>query len=843
MNVQLKLAWRYLKGRGLRSLLTTLAVVLGVMLIFGLNGIMPTVLKAFNRTLLSTAGKIDVTITSAFNEPFSADVLNEVSRVPGVDVATPEIQRVVPLPPRPGVPAASQVAQLNVIGVDPRTVGQVRDFPVDSGRPLAAGDGDVAVLAQDLATQLGLRVGSTIDIPSSTGSTRYTVIGLLSTGTLPGEEQIYVPLASAQALFAFPRRITTIEASFRQGVDRVKVEDALRVALGTGYSIGGLSTNSSLLASLSIAQFTMNMFGVFALATGAFIILNSFRTVVAERRRDIGMLRAIGASRRTIVGMFLVESVLQGAIGTAIGIAAGWWMASAGLQTMGPIYESIIHLKLGGPEFEPSTWIIAIGLGVGVTVAAAIVPALAAGRVTPMEAMRPQVGEVYERKAGKRAWVGLGMIVFSIFCLATRESSLVGLGAIVFLIAIALVAPAIVIPLANVFGRAIEVVFSREGAIARSNLQRNPGRSAITVTAVMLGLASIIAMLGVVTSIFAGFTSFITKSLSADYMFIPQSIVLGQGNVAAGPRLAEEIRHAPGMGPVSTLRLARAKVGGGDVQVIGIDPKTYPQVASFEWNSGSDDSAVERLGTGRWIIANGLYASGNGLSPGATVVLETPNGPRTYHVAGVGNDYLNAKLSTIYVSQDNLKRDFNVTNDLLIMANRLPQADPALLKRKLDAIVAEYPAFRLYESKQWLDLQLNTFDQTIVIFYFLVGALALPSLLALVNTLAISVLARTREIGMLRAVGSTRTQVRRMVMAESLLLSAIGTAFGILAGLWLGYALVEAMSTVGWPMPYFFPWLGIVATIIVGLGFGMLAALIPARSASRLNVVEALHYE
>lgn len=843
MNTQFKLAWRYIRGRGLRSLLTTLAVVFGVMLIFGLNGVIPTMVDAFSRSLLSTAGKIDLSVTSAYNQPFSLDVLNKVERVAGVAVATPEVQRIAPLPQKANVPAAQQVAQVNVIGVDPATVGKVREFPLDAGRALATNDGDVVVLNSDLAKQLGIGLGGTLVLPSSVGSAKFTVVGLLSTGTVPGQEQVFVPLASAQRLLALGSRITAVEAAFKPGVDRAAMEQAVKAAIGPNYNIGGLSTNSSLLASLQVSVFAFNMFGIFALATAGFIILNSFRTVVSERRRDVGMLRAIGAKRGTIVGMFLIESVFQGILGTALGIAAGWAMANGLFAALGPIFENVVHIRIGAAEFSVGTWIEALALGVGVTVAAAIIPALSAGSVTPMEAMRPQLGEIYERRVGKRAWIGIGILVFSLFCLATRDASLVGLGAVIFLIGTALVAPAVVNPISDAFGKVVELAFEREGAIARSNLQRNPGRSAITVTAVMLGLASIVAMLTVVTSIFTGFTGYIDKSLSADYMFIPQSIILGQGNVAAGPRLSEEVRHTAGIGPVSSLRIAQGKIGGGDVQIIGIDPKTYPLVANFEWNTPSTDAALTQLETGRWMIANGIYAAQHSLTLGQALTIDTPNGPRVYHLAGVGNDYLNAKLATIYTSQDNLARDFNSTSDLLIMANRLPNADPAAVKAKLDAVVANYPAFKLYESAQWRNEQLNTFNQTYVIFYALIAALALPSLLALVNTLAISVLARTREIGMLRAVGATRRQVRRMVIAESMLLSVIGTAFGVVAGLWLGYALVVAMGAIGWPMPYAFPWAGIAATIVVGLTFGVFAALIPARSAAKLDVVEALHFE
>ncbi|MGV8909766.1 MAG: ABC transporter permease [Propionicimonas sp.] len=842
MKLTLTLAWRYLRGRGSRSLLTTLAVVFGVMLTFGLNGILPAMVEAFNHNLLSAAGRVELTVTSAFNQPFRADVVDRMLAVPQVATASPGVQRVAPLPRSADAPPDA-LAQVVVVGIDLATAGSVHDFPVTAGRMLAAGDNAAVVLNSDLAGQLGLAVGDRLVLPAAGGTARFRVIGLLGTVTVPGQEQVYLTLPAAQQLFGLGSRITLVEAAFAPGADRASTELVVASALGPDYQVGGLSSESTLIASLQTATFAFNMFGLFALATAGFIIANSFRTVVAERRRDIGMLRAIGTRRRTVIGMFLVESLIQGVIGTALGLVAGWGLAAGLMAAMGPIFENVLHIHVPSPEFSVGTWITSIVLGVGVTVVAAILPARAAGRVTPLEAMRPQLGGVYEQRVGRRAWIGVGLVVASLFGLTTGSSSLIGLGAVVFLVGIALVAPAVVNPISNWAARPLELFFSREGAIARSNLQRNPGRSAVTVTAVMLGLASIVAVISMVTSIFAGFTSYLDKSLSADYLLIPQSIVLGQGNVAAGPRLAEEVRAIPGIASVSSLRITQAKSDGGDVQVIGIDPANYLKVAAFDWNAGSSDAAVAQLDSGRWLIANGIYAAQHNLVVGQPVLLDTPNGPRTYHLAGIGNDYLNAKLSTLYASQDNLQRDFNVTSDMLLMANRTAGADRDATKARMDRVVAGYPAFRLYESSTWRAEQLKTFSQTIVIFDVLVAALALPSLLALVNTLAISVLTRTREIGMLRAVGATRRQIRRMVMAESLLLSVIGTGFGAIAGLWLGYALVAAMSAVGWQMPYSFPWSGLLATVVVGITFGVLAAIGPARSAARLDVVAALHQE
>lgn len=841
--IQFRLAWRYLKGRGLRTLLTTLAVVLGVMLMFGMNGVLPAMITAFRAATLSSAGQVDLSVSSDTGGTFGLDVFQKVARVPGVAGATPSLRMTAALPPKPGVvDQTTQVSSVIVIGVDPATVGKVRVFPLASGRFMSGSDGDVVVLAQDLAVRLGLHTGDEFVLPSSVGSQRFLVVGLLSTPSIPGQDEVFIPLSSAQKLFGLPYRINSIDAAYASGVDRNAVQAAVERAIGTGYTFGGLGSTDQLLASMQIAEFSFNMFGVFALLAGGFIILNTFRTVVSERRHDIGMLRAIGATRRVVVGMFLVEATFQGILGTAAGILMGYGLANLTIGALASVTARYLRINIGPPEFTVATWIMAITLGMIVTLMSALIPAVSAGRITPLEALRPALGAAYEAASRKRGAIGGVMCGIAVALLATRQTGAAAGGAVLFIIGLSLAAPVLVQPLSNAIGRFFDLFYSRETRLARSNLQRNPGRSATTASAMMIALAIVVAMLGIFQSIFSGFMGYIDKAMGADFLFIPNNIVLAQGNVAAGPRLATKIEHTQGIAAVGTLRIAIAKVKGASVQAVGIDPVAYPKVADFVWQQGSGEAAIAALGTGRQLIANSIYASQNGLSVGDLVMLETPKGTIGYRVAGIGSDYLNAKLATVYISQAELKKEFGVTTDIMLLATLQPGADRAATKRALDAVVPEFPAFRLYESSQWKAEQLVTFDQTMILMYSLIGVLALPSLLALMNTLAMSVLARTREIGMLRAVGSTRTQVKRMVMAESLMLSAIGTIFGLLAGLWLGYALVEATNSV-FPMPYTFPLGGVVTAVLVGVVFGMLAALLPARSASKLDVVEALHFE
>ncbi len=221
----------------------------------------------------------------------------------------------------------------------------------------------------------------------------------------------------------------------------------------------------------------------------------------------------------------------------------------------------------------------------------------------------------------------------------------------------------------------------------------------------------------------------------------------------------------------------------------------------------------------------------------------TAEGEKPYRVVGIAMDYLNAKLATGYISQANLQQDFHITTDVLIMANRTDGADSADVDAAMNAAVKKYPAFTLVDSAEFKAEQMKTLDMALSFMYALTLMLAIPGLIAMINTLTINIIERTREIGMLRAIGSTRRQVRQMVLGESLLLSALGTSLGIVVGIFLSYYMLKALQITGFKLDFYFPGVGILAAVAVGLLFGVLAALIPARQAARIPIVEALRYE
>ncbi|MEI2608633.1 MAG: FtsX-like permease family protein [Candidatus Promineifilaceae bacterium] len=837
MTMQLTLAMRYLWGRKVRTLLTTLAVMFGVMVIFGLNGVLPAFSLAFRQNMLAAADQVDLAISSTSRGTFAEESLDSVTGTGGIAHATGILRHNVSLPDGSAVSAAT------VAGIDPATANDVRAFDLVDGRFLRSDDGNTMLIGETLAQQSGLTVGDTLVLPAAQGTTGFEIVGILTARGVPGVEEVYVPLAAAQTLFNEPDRLNTIEAIFAPNVDQEAVRADIQARLGDAFKLGELEVGQELMANLSVGQTAMNFFGFMSLAMGGFIIFNTFRTVVAERRRDIGLLRAIGASRRTILSLILVESVVQGVIGTVLGMIAGYLFVSLMLLAVKPIFEEFLRFSVGGPQYSAGVIIGSIILGVGVTVASGLFPALSASRVTPLEALRPAVAEVQARRLGRATIVGVVLMLIAAAGLLSGNAGLALLGAVLFLIGLILVAPALIHPIARVFGGLFALIFAREGHLAQGNLTRQPGRSAITASTMMIGLAILLAMVGMVSSIYTGFMAYIDKSMGADFLLMPNAIILSGGNVGAGPELIQAVKDTPGIENVASLRLAPSVANGFDIQLIGIDPLVYGQVAGLQFSQGEDAAAYSALAGGQTIIVNGIFASQNQVSVGDVLTMKTPEGNRQYEVVGIGTDYLNAKLATGYISQTDLATDFHQTSDLLLMANLTDGADAAAVEADLNALVAQYPAFGLFSSAEWRETQETTFASTMSFLYILMIALAFPSLIALINTLVINVLERTREIGMLRAVGGTQKQVRRMILVESLLLAATGTAFGILGGIWLGYGLVGAMNFAGYIIPYSFPYVGILVAIAVGLLFGVVASVLPARQAAKLDIVTALRYE
>jgi putative ABC transport system permease protein len=856
MNLQLTLAARYLGGRKLRTFLTTLAIVIGVMVIFGTGIYLPSFMDAFNKSLLSASGQTDVMITHKTGEAFSASTLNKIKNIDGIAVIAGSLERVVNLPPN-FYGKNSTVSALSLVGIDPKIAPELHDYRITQGRFLESGDGTAAVISERLADTLGLKLNDSLKLPTTQGVVKLAIVGLVPGKALIGNEQVLVTLTEAQKLLDMAGHINVIEANLTTK-DKAQTEaivNTIKAQLGDTYTLGGLTSGSEFLGAMQIGQVVFNLFGFLTLAMGGFIIFNTFRTIVAERRHDIGMLRAIGANRTTIVGLVLAEGLVQGIIGTAIGIGLGYLLGVGITGVTSSMIKQLMNIEMT-TVVQPSLVVVSIVLGVGVTLLSGLLPAFSASRVTPMEALRPSLSEVMQRISRIGTLVGAVMIVIAIAGLISGNFEFVALGGVLFLVGLVLVAPALVKPIANVFGALLALIFARQGTgeLAQGNLTRQPSRSAITASATMIGLAIVVGVGGILFSLTDTVMGMFSKSLGSDYLLIPPSIAVWKGDVGASASLKAKINAAPGVGVVSSLRYAQSslrsvalKTGTGDtgISVLAIDPVEYPKLSQMDFQKGNAQEAFSALAADeRNVIVNGILAASTNIKVGDVIPLATPSGIQDYRVVAIAGEVLSMKINTVYISQANMQSDFHKSEDIFYQVNLAPGADAAQADQRLNQIVEDYPQFRLVAGREYAAEFRSQYSGLIAGFYVLLAVLAFPSLIAILNTLAIGVIERTREIGMLRAIGATRGQVWKTIVAEALLLAALGTAFGVLAGLYLSYVFVQGVGASGlFKMAYSLPLAGVLAATAVGLVFGVLAALLPARQASSMEIIKALRYE
>src|SRR5512134_3468432 len=432
MNLQLTLAARYLAGRKLRTTLTTLAIIFGVMLIFGMNTVLPTMLAALQANVQGAEGNVDFTITNVAGQSFPAEVANPLRGLDGVRAVSASLNRTINLPAefvdedpvRPDV-----LTVVNLIGVIPEDARSVRAYPIVTGRYLEASDSNTAVITQTLADTLSVNVGDSFSLPSSNGMSELTVVGLLP-GTIENTtEEIWVNLPQAQSMLGEPGKVNLISLNvegFASEARHAEVRKNIEAALGEHYEVGTLMTGDELFSTMQLARTALSLFGALALFMGAFIIFNTFRTVVAERRRDIGLLRALGATRRTVIGIILAEGTVQGFLGSGIGLLLGYLMAVGVLKVaQGPISQ-FINITLGLPVVSPLLVLVSMSLGIGVTVLAGILPAWNASRITPLEALRPTQAEVeFKRHTGTSFLVGVVILILTVAAILSGQVALI----------------------------------------------------------------------------------------------------------------------------------------------------------------------------------------------------------------------------------------------------------------------------------------------------------------------------------------------------------------------------------------------------------------------------------
>lgn len=837
------MAFQYLNGRKLRTALTSLAIVFGVALIFAMNLVLPSALDAFKRTMTSTSGAVDLSVSSASGESFSPDQpIQTIRTVNGVQAATGVLRRQITIP-LVGSGSIGSASQIELVGVDSATADSVRHFAISDGRFLRPGDTGKAIVPAaiaEIAPQF--KVGTTFPLITAGGLKFYTIVGLLAERGNMAAPRVIVSLADAQAAFNQPGLVNSIEVAFQPGVDRDAVSADVQKALGRNFRLNANTSQIDAIASLEIGFAMFNLLGLIALFMGAFLIFNTFRTVVVERRRDLAMLRAIGAERRQLTLMILVESLIQGIGGTVIGLILGYGFAAL----MASLFRSFSQIVMPGVQLNlqlnPSAVIGAVVLGLLTTLIAGYFPARAAGKVTPLEGLRPATAAQTKRTARWGLFGGVAIMLAAVVLLvSSRQTS--AAGALLFLGGMVLAAPGLVLPVARLFSPLIMVWFASEGDLARGNLTRQPGRAAITASTLMIGLAAFILIAAAVNSFDGFIRNLTTSTFTSDVLILPQTMGIYGSVVGADDRLASRLQALPEVQTVGGLRYASSTTNNQTIQVLGIDPDAYPKVSSLDFTQGKPEEGFPALNSGRAAILNSLAASTLKLAVGSDITVQTAEGPQTYHIVGIANDPLSMKLLTLTISQTNLKTDFHKAEDVMLMVNLKAGADRNAALAAINQVLQDYPQFSARLTGEYRDMIINLSVSALGGMYVLGLLILIPATLGLLNTLTINVMERTREIGVVRAVGGSRAQVRRMVLAEALLLGLFGAATGVIAGVAASYGFIAAFSSFGWKMPYQFPLFGIIAAVILAVLLALGSSILPARNAARLDIIRALQYE
>jgi putative ABC transport system permease protein len=841
-------------GRKLRTILTAFAIVLGVATVSGTYVLTDSIDKAFDTIFTEARQGSDAVITgkSAFDltsdsgvkaPSFDESLLDKVRGLPDVVEAEGSVDGIAQLIGRDD--------KAIVYGGSPNlgfsiARGDSPFNPLTLTKGAWPGENEV-VIDESTAGKENFDIGQTIGVQANGPVQRLRISGLVrfgSVSTIGGATLAGFSLATAQKLFGEEGKLDAIAVSTRPGVSDQQLLEQIRTVLPPDTQVRSATAQAEEDAEetnefISFLQKFLLAFGGVALFVGSFVIANSLSITIAQRTRELATLRTLGASRRQVLRTIVIEALVIGTIASIVGLFLGLALA-VGLMKLLDAFG--IELPSGGIVFSLRTIVVSLCVGTLIALLASLRPALRATRIAPIAAVRE--GAVlptsrFARFALPTAAV-VGVVAIALFSygvfaddveIKTRLFSLVA-GVLLLFACVAMVASRVVRPLAYVLGAPGARFGGAAGRLARRNAVRNPARTASTAAAVMIGLALITFVAVVGQGFRSSFSSAVDKLFVADY-------ALTAGNDALTNKAAEAVRDTPGVEEVSEIRGAEAKLNGDSVDVNGVD-ENLAEVMPMTWVSGSNRTPAELGRDGAF--TGDRYAKDNSLSVGQLLVIRTPTG-RTLrlHLEGIWDEPKGGSpFGGIIMSKETFDRAFADHDNEFTFVNMQGGPTPENTA-KLDQTLAAFPNAEVETRDEFKNSQLGELDLTLNILYALLGLSVLVSLFGVVNTLVLSVFERTRELGMLRAVGMSRRQVRRMIRYESVVTLLIGASLGIAVGIFLAGLTSLALSDYG--VVFALPFGSLAIFVVVAILAGMLSAILPARRASRLNVLEALQYE
>jgi putative ABC transport system permease protein len=835
-----------LLGRKVRLLLSTFAIVLGVAFVAGTLVFSDTLNRSFTALFASTVGDVVVQPVGAQTQggtpsakTLPADLLDDLEQVDGVARVDGNVNAF-------GVYVVGSDGKL-IGGLGPPSIGSNwTNAPSPGGVGLEIIDGEEpqgvheVLLDERTAERAGYGVGDTVDLLLPRGTAQFEaelagIVGYPEGGSLNGATLTLWDTPSAQELFQDGEDVyNDVWVTAEDGVSQEELRDAVETVLPgdveavTGDQAADDAADELLEAIGFITTFLLVFAGI-AVVVGAFIIVNTFSILVAQRSRELALLRALGASRRQVTWSVQLEAFVVGVLGATLGLGVGILLAMALRLLFGQF-----GLDLSGQPlvFSPRTVVASYVVGVLVTMVAAYLPARRTGRISPVQALSDDIA-LPETSIRRRLLAGVLMVtggfvslVFGLVLDVPKPLAFVGAGVLAVLLGVAAASPVISRPLLRVAAAVYRRLFGTVGMLAGENSLRNPRRTAATASALMIGLALAGTMVVIADSAKASTDAAIEDAFVGDY--VVSNVFSGEFNSA----IADEMEQVEGVDSVVRMRFQFLLVDDEQSFATALDPGA---VGPLELNVLEGSGEMRD----RTVLVQEFYADERGLAVGDNLDVEVPDGKQSWEVAGIVEDTPILFTGAVTTLATFVDAGYEPADNALIVYEA-PGATG--VQDRLDEIVEDLPVVTVLDQQEFAEERRASIDQFLLIIFALLGLALIIAVLGIVNTLALSVIERTREVGLLRAIGLGRKQLRRMIRLESVVISLLGAVLGVAMGVVFGVLITYALRDEGLELIRV-PILQLAVFFVLALVIGVLAAVLPARRAARLDVLKAIATE
>jgi putative ABC transport system permease protein len=845
-----KVTLRGLLAHKLRLSLTAVAIVLGIAFVSSTFVVGDTINNVFGAIFTDANQGIAVVVEGQTLAGASQDI-GGGQRLPVPAALVPAVRQVNGVREADGVIFRSGATLLATTGkpigghgaptFGANWVGSpTSPYHIRSGHPPQAAD-DIVVDAAT-ATANGIRVGQSIQMVFNGGPRQtFHVSGIAGYGSADNVAGATITLFTTPTAM----RVLDTQGNFDQiavlsasGVSDATLRDRVAAVLPADMvaQTGAAQANQQKQATqsiISILSTALLVFGLIALFVGSFLIVNTFTILIAQRSRELALLRALGATRRQVMVSVLIEAFLTGVVASAIGAALGVLLAVGLARLLG------FSLTNGGLTVSPRSIIVSIAVGTVVTVLAAILPARRATRVAPMAALRDAVPEAQpltrRRIVGGSITAAVGVILLGIglFTSTGQTLPLLGAGTLALFIGVAYLAPLLVRPVAGALGRPLARLRGVPGRLARENAMRSPRRTASTAAALMIGVALIAAVAVIAASFKASGESAIAGSVNAQLLVTDSTSQEGFSNTDAAPLRADRR-----VADVTEVRANSIVAASANQSLLGIDPSAINNTVAFDMVNGDASSIADAQN----VLVDDTTATARGWTSGTVLTVQFPYAPKTT-TKRIGGVYRgNALISGFVVSLATYAANFPAQRDVAILANPGPGQSLTAAAAAMAMDLSAYPTLTVQTRQQFIDANSASIDQAQSLIDVLLVLSIVIAALGVVNTLALSVLERARELGLLRALGLTRRQTRSMVRWEAVIIALLGALLGLVIGTGMGTAVVRALADQGLSK-LSVPAGQLLVYVVVAFFIGVIAAVLPARRAARLNILDAIASE